>query len=113
MLGVLGAFQLALACGAPWGKFAWGGQHPGTLPRDYRFASAASVVIVALFAGIILQRAGVISPLSDAASLIGLWIFIGYMGIGTIMNGISRSRPERIWSPYSIAMLLLALPLLP
>jgi hypothetical protein len=37
-IGLLGVFQLALACGAPWGRLAWGGGHE-RLPAGYRMAA--------------------------------------------------------------------------
>ena len=45
LMAVLIVFQAALALGAPWGRATWGGQHPGTLPRHLRMASAANILV--------------------------------------------------------------------
>jgi len=45
LIGLLVLFQLSLAFGAPWGRFAWGGQHPGVLPLGSRIASGVSILI--------------------------------------------------------------------
>ena len=44
LLGFLAAFQVALACGAPLGRFAWGGAHT-RLPASLRIASVVSILI--------------------------------------------------------------------
>jgi len=49
-------FQIALAAGVPWGEFAWGGSHPGTLPRQLRIASGASVAVLLVLAFVVLVR---------------------------------------------------------
>ncbi|WP_100813256.1 hypothetical protein [Microbacterium lacus] len=41
----LAAFQLALALGAPWGHFAWGGQHR-VLPTGVRIGSVVLGIIL-------------------------------------------------------------------
>jgi hypothetical protein len=43
----LAMFQIALACGAPVGRFAFGGKHDGTLPSTLRVASAVTVLVYA------------------------------------------------------------------
>ena len=46
MLGVLAIFQIALAAGAPLGKYAWGGEHI-TLPLNLRLGALSSPSIAA------------------------------------------------------------------
>ena len=94
ILAALAVFQLALALGAPIGRFAWGGQHR-VLPTRLRIGSAISIVIYAVIAVIALDRAGVVDVVSDVVSTVGMWVVFAYFVIGIPMNAISRSRPER------------------
>ena len=105
LLGVVAVFQAALALGAPWGAAAWGGQNPGVLPRPLRIASGITAVIVYPILGLILlASAGVVAV--DWLPLKGpvvMWVLTGLLGIGTVMNLISRSPPERLWAPVALA----------
>ncbi|WP_091931405.1 hypothetical protein [Blastococcus sp. DSM 46786] len=94
VLAGLAVFQVALAAGRPWGRFAWGGQHD-VLPRRLRTGSAVSVVLYAVFAVVVLQAAGLLAVLPGAVADVGIWVLTGYFSLGIVVNGISRSRPER------------------
>lgn len=110
VLALLGIFQLALAFGAPWGRFAWGGQHPGTLPIGYRIASAASILVYGFIAVLALDRAGVLDLFPDGFSRVGSWVVFAYLALGVVMNAISRSKPERnVMTPVALVLAVLAL----
>jgi hypothetical protein len=95
-IGLLGLFQLALAAGAPWGRLAWGGGHE-RLPAALRIGSLVSILVYAVFATIVLERAGLIEVLpSPEIARIGAWIIAAYLTLGIVMNAISRSLPERL-----------------
>lgn len=50
LLGLAATFQAALALGAPWGRFAYGGRaatEDGRLPRRLRVASGCTVIVLA------------------------------------------------------------------
>lgn len=108
LLAALAVLQVCVACGAPWGRLVWGGQHR-VLPRRLRIASAFSVLLYAAFAGVLLARADVIpggSVLVDAAT----WILFGYFVLGILANLASRSRAERLtMTPVCVALALLTL----
>ena len=110
LLVVLTAFQLALIAGAPLGHFAWGGQDR-VLPSSKRIGSAFSIVIYAIFAVIIAQRAGLIDVLPvPAIADIGIWVIVAYSVLGIGMNAISRSKPERYtMTPLCVALAALTL----
>lgn len=95
LLGALAIFQAGLALGAPWGRLAWGGQHE-RLPTRLRVASAVSILLYALFAAVVLDRADVVDVLPDVVSRAGTWALTAYFGLGVGLNGISRSRPEAL-----------------
>ncbi|WP_315969762.1 hypothetical protein [Cellulomonas timonensis] len=94
-LAALSVFQLCLAFGAPWGRFAWGGQHAQVLPTRLRVGSAVSVLVYAVFAVVLLDRAGMADLLPDGFARPAAWVLTAYFSVGVLMNGISRSRSER------------------
>ncbi|MFT3722621.1 MAG: hypothetical protein QM773_03455 [Hyphomonadaceae bacterium] len=110
LLGGLALFQLALAAGVPLGRFAWGGGHE-RLPVNLRIGSLLAIAIYAIFAVIVLERAGLVSLLPYAPIAgIGIWIVLAYLALGVVMNAISRSKPERYtMTPLALALGVLAL----
>ena len=111
LLGALAVFQLALAAGAPLGRYAWGGQHDGALPARLRSGSAVSIVIYALIAVVALERAGVIDLIpGEVVETVAMWVIAVYFALGIVMNGISRSLPERLtMTPLILVLAVLAL----
>lgn len=106
LLASLTVFQLALGFGAPLGAMAWGGQHHGTLPTRLRVASAvAGLVLYPAIAVVVLSAGGVIGDdwIPIDTGLVA-WALVVFFAIGTIVNAISRSSPERIWSPVCAAL---------
>jgi hypothetical protein len=109
VLVILAVFQLALASGAPLGRFAWGGQNR-VLPTRTRIGSVASVVIYAAMALLALDRAGQIDIVPDLVSLIGMWVVFGYLVVSIVPNVLSKSRSERaVMVPVSALLAVLAL----
>ncbi|WP_248239704.1 hypothetical protein [Microbacterium kunmingense] len=94
LLVLLGAFQLALAAGAPLGRFAWGGQHR-VLPTRLRIGSVVSILIYAVIVLLAWSRVGAIDLFPLVVSKVGMWVVFGYFALGIVMNALSRSRPER------------------
>jgi hypothetical protein len=110
VLGALAVFQVALIAGAPLGHLAWGGQHK-VLPRKLRTGSAVSIVLYAVFAYAALARAGLAAPLiSGTFTDVSAWVLTAYFAVGVVMNGISRSQPERLtMTPVVLVLALLYL----
>jgi hypothetical protein len=106
ILAALAVFQAALAGGAPMGQFAWGGQHR-VLPGNLRIGSVVAIVIYAVFAALILQRAGLVMWLPALVVDIGIWAVLAYLVLGIPMNAISRSLPERYTMTPVITVLAL------
>ncbi|MGN6271824.1 MAG: hypothetical protein ACTHMQ_01915 [Protaetiibacter sp.] len=100
----LAGFQLALALGAPWGRAAYGGQHPAAVPARLRVSSAVATVVWAAVALIVARRAGFAlwAPLPDAWLPVAVWVVTGLGVVAIVMNAITPSRIERaIWLPVS------------
>jgi hypothetical protein len=110
ILAALAVFQAALIAGAPIGRFAWGGQHDVLLPR-LRVGSAVSIVLYAAFALVILERAGLATIFGSPGFVqVACWVLFGYFTLGILMNGISRSKPERnTMAPVSLVLAALVL----
>lgn len=109
VLAALAVFQGVLIAGVPIGRFAWGGQH-AVLPPRLRVGSAVSIVLYLVFAIVILERAGIFTLFGTAFVQVAAWVLFGYFALGIVMNGISRSRPERnLMAPVSLLLAALVL----
>lgn len=110
ILFCLTLFQLALICGAPIGRFAWGGAHK-VLPSKLRIGSAISIVLYAIFAVVILNSAGIIDVIGNKSiANTAIWALTAYFTIGVAMNAISRSKPERaVMTPVALLLAILCL----
>lgn len=104
ILTLLAVFQIALAAGAPWGRFAWGGQHR-VLPRNLRIGSVIAVVIYAVTAFIAWECVGASTVLPVPFVQVAMWVLFAYFALGIVMNAISRSKPERYTMTPVVAVL--------
>jgi hypothetical protein len=104
--GVIVAFQVALALGAPLGAAAWGGATTGPLPATLRVASAVACVIWSLAAVIVLHRAGFdVVALPAGLTWWGTWTLVGVLVLGAVMNFASASPWERYgWGPFTLVL---------
>lgn len=105
LIGFVILFQIGLVLGAPWGSAAWGGGQPGRLPGRLRIASVAAVLILGFLAWLVAARAGLVfvSPVPASWLVPATWVATGYFVLGAVVNLISRSPIERLWSPVSLA----------
>lgn len=108
---LVAVFQVALASGAPWGEWAFGGQNKGRLPRSLRISSGVSLIVYAIQFTHFGSRAGFwVAPFGESAATVFDWVFVGFFVLGSIMNGISRSQKERyLWTPIVLFSLACAL----
>lgn len=105
LLAALAAFQAALVAGAPLGRFAWGGQH-NVLPTKLRMGSATSIILYVLFANVALAKAGMAAPLvNQGFTDVFCWVLTVYFAVGIVLNGISRSKPERLVMTPTVVIL--------
>ena len=98
-LVLVGTFQLSLAAGAPWGRAAYGGYHPGVRPTRLRAVSSVAAAVYGTGAALILSGRG-----TPGARTRGFTILSAFMAVGALANGASRSPVERaLWTPVTIA----------
>ena len=104
------AFQLALALGAPWGRYAMGGAFPGRFPPPMRVAAVVQAILIALLAVAVLSAAGLVLPGLAAAAPWLVWVAVVVSAMAVVMNAISRSAGERrIWVPVASVLLVSSL----
>jgi hypothetical protein len=107
---VLGAFELALALGAPLGHAAWGGD-AAHLTTGQRIGSAASIVIYAAAAALVLARVGLSSrPRTDRLLKWAPWALAGLFALSALANAASESHWENyLLGPAAAVLAVLCL----
>lgn len=96
ILGGLTIFQILLIFGAPFGRFAWGGQNE-ILPNSYRIGSVFSIFIYAAIGAVVLRKAKIIAVFKNQKKVnVAMWVITAYFGLGILLNLASRSASERI-----------------
>jgi hypothetical protein len=110
LLCAIAVFQIALALGAPLGAYAWGGEHPGVLPRRLRTGSAVSAPLLLAMAVIVATSAGLILPEWRRDLSWATWLIFLFMVINTGANWRSKSRQERrLMTPVTLVIAALLL----
>jgi len=95
------AMHLALAAGAPWGRFTLGGRFSGRLPPVWRALAIVQGALLAAMAGAVLARAGIGVP----ALAVLFWPAVAVTVLSLLANAASPSRPERrLWTPVLTLM---------
>ena len=104
-------FQIALASGAPWGEYAYGGTKTGKLPTGFRINSVVAAFVMLGIAGHYLAQLGVFEPILDTAgNSVVNWVLVGFTGLAALANNATRSKKERmVWAIPTILMFLAAL----
>lgn len=99
-------FQLALAGGAPWGSYAWGGRYPGVLPPPMRAASIGSALLLALLIGVVRRRAGFRGAQAAMAARLPAQLVVMFCALSVAANAATPSAGERrIWLPVTLGLL--------
>lgn len=99
--------HIALAAGAPLGRFTVGGRFPDRLPPLWRVLALVQAVILLAMAGSVLARAGVLDVALPPWSF---WLALVMTGLTCCANLATPSRPERLlWGPVTTAMLVAGL----
>ncbi len=108
--GAVVAFQIALALGAPWGRYAMGGAFPGRFPPSMRVAAVVQALLIGLLAVAVLSAAGLVLPDLAVEFRWLAWIAVVVSALAVVLNAISRSAGERrIWVPVASVLLVSSL----
>jgi hypothetical protein len=98
------AMQLALATGAPLGRYTIGGRFPGRLPGPWRVLALVQGAMLAGMALVVLGYAGFVQtglPRWTIGVVLALTL------LTTLGNLATPSRPERLlWGPVTVLMSL-------
>ena len=108
---IVTVFQIALALGAPWGEYAYGGTKTGKLPVGFRINSVVSALVMLGISGHYLAQLGVFEPILDSAgNSVVNWVLVGFTGLAALANNATRSKKERtVWGIPTILMFLAAI----
>jgi hypothetical protein len=108
---IVTVFQIALASGAPWGEYAYGGTKTGKLPTGFRINSVVAAFVMLGIAGHYLAQLGVFEPILDpAGNSVVNWVLVGFTGLAALANNATRSKKERmVWGIPTILMFLAAM----
>lgn len=105
---VVASFQAALALGAPFGRAAFGGANAGTLPLEFRLASAVAAGFWVLAALHALSRGRVTRRFPRLGNRRVTWLLAGLTAVGALMNAASSSPWERFgWAPFTLSLSIL------
>jgi hypothetical protein len=108
--GVVIAFQIGLALGAPWGRYAMGGAYPGRFPARLRIGALIQAILLAALAVVVLADAGLLMPDLSADYPWLIWLAVAFSALSVVLNAITRSAVERrIWLPVAVVMLVSSL----
>lgn len=108
----LALFHAALALGAPWAAYAWGGQaDAGPLPPRLQLGSTILSPFIAAMGVVLLIRGGWLYP--DLSRALGWAAWAVFLFVVTQMFGAIRSRSpreRRVMGPaYAVAAALCAI----
>lgn len=113
ILGIVVAFQLALAAGAPWAAAAYGGRAAradGRLPPRHRIASAVAAAVLVCASWLVLAASSVVGsgPLPNEVLTGGVWVLVGLLALNTVGNLAAR-RPLERWGAGGLTAVLTVL----
>ena len=109
LIGVVCIFQLTLALGAPWARFAMGGAYPDAYPPEMRLVALGQVVLLATTARVVLNRARFAGGSGRRLARGSTWAIAGLFLVGFGLNLISPSEGERLlWAPVALVLSLTA-----
>jgi hypothetical protein len=110
LTGIVVAFQLTLAVGAPWGAYAMAGAYPGQFPPGLRVTAVIQALVLIAFAAVVLSRAAVSFTALARASRWLVWVVVVLCALSVLLNLITPSGGERmVWAPVALTLLTTSL----
>ncbi len=106
LTAVVCTFHLAIIFGAPFGHLTMGGRWSGALPIEGRFLSAASAMLLAVMALVVLARARLIAWVLPCWAI---WVVVGFQALAVVEHVATPSAAERaLWLPQILVALVCA-----
>lgn len=107
LLSAIGAFQLALVAGAPWGEATQGGRArtvDGVLATEGRALAGVSACALLVAAYVVLARGGIIrhARLTDDVLRRASWALVVFLALNTAANLTGRHPFER-WGMSAVS----------
>ncbi|MCU1597776.1 MAG: hypothetical protein JWQ47_1515 [Glaciihabitans sp.] len=109
ILTLLALGHLALALGAPFGRFVWGGR-VDTLTRDLRVRSGVAILLFALGILVELQAADILTVLNVQVGITAAIIMILILFLGFVVSAFSQNDNEKaLMTPVCLVLAALTL----
>jgi hypothetical protein len=109
ILTLLALGHLALALGAPFGRFVWGGR-VDTLTRDLRVRSGVAILLFALGILVELQAADILTVLNIQVGITAAIIMILILFLGFVVSAFSQNDNEKaLMTPVCLVLAALTL----
>jgi hypothetical protein len=109
ILALLALGHLALAFGAPFGRFVWGGR-VDTLPSDLRLRSGVAILLFALGILVELQAANILTVLTIQVGIAAAIVMILIFFVGFVVSAFSPNENEKaLMTPVCIVLAALTL----
>jgi hypothetical protein len=110
LIGLVVAFQIALALGARWGVAAYGGRFvdgEGRLPTRYRVSSAIAALILSGAALLVLVAGSAIGrgPVPEGVLTVTMWAMVVLFALNTAANLSGKHPVERFGAGALTAVL--------
>uniref|UniRef100_A0A7V4NHJ0 Uncharacterized protein n=1 Tax=Fervidobacterium pennivorans TaxID=93466 RepID=A0A7V4NHJ0_FERPE len=102
-------FQVRLAAGLPWRAASTGGKFPGKYRPKMRVVAVINIFVLMLLTMIVLSRTGLVLVGFSFISRKLIWVVVAFTFSRAIMNTITKSKIERIWSPVAFAQFFTSL----
>jgi hypothetical protein len=109
ILTLLALGHLALALGAPFGRFVWGGR-VDVLTRDLRVRSGVAILLFALAILVELQAADILTVLNIQVGITAAIIMILILFLGFVVSAFSQNDNEKaLMTPVCLVLAALTL----
>jgi len=109
-IAAVALFQIALALGAPLGRFAMGGAFDGAYPPSMRVAALVQVVLYIAMAVVVLVHGGAMLPSLRPVARVAIWVVVAIGFVSLVLNLITPSAGERmLWAPVALVLFLTSL----
>lgn len=98
-------FQLGLAAGMPWGRYAMGGAVEGVFPPAMRLTALVQAALFVGMSAVVLDKAGVIETPAHRFARGLARAVAALMGLSLLLNLATPSADERmLWAPVAAVL---------